>query len=83
VAPTVPCPSCGTALVPPTSRCAACGLALTGPAARELWEVDRRLAALAQRRQVLLADLRAPGPAVGLPSPPTPTALPAGRRRGP
>lgn len=70
---TVLCPSCSAPLPAAPRGCQACGLSLTGPAAVELWEVDQQLAALRQRREVLLTGLRtALDPDVGTsPAPPT------------
>lgn len=72
------CPRCG-AVLGPGDGCEVCGLPLVGPAAAELWEVDQQLAALQQRRWVLLATLQsAPQPSVAAPLVPTGAALPTG-----
>lgn len=71
----LPCPDdeCGRPLPTGATSCPACGLPLAGPVAAELWNVDRRLVMLQQRRAVLLTALRAgavarpPGAAPGLP----------------
>jgi len=65
----VPCPDCGAPLAPGVLRCHACGLPLDSAAARELWEVDRRLEALRARRAELLVAARAERTAAPVPVP--------------
>lgn len=73
--PTVPCPSCCAELPPASGNCPACGLVLVGEAAAELWQVDQQMAALQQRRRVLLQALKGLSPPDREASP-TPRAAP-------
>lgn len=60
----VPCPACGEPFPwPPVSRCSRCGVDLTAPAASEVFDLDRRWAALAAERTEAVQRLVATRPA--------------------
>lgn len=67
----VACPACGHAFVwPPTGRCARCAVDLTSPSASEVFDLDRRWAALAAERLSRVRQLEATRPQG--PPPPAP-----------
>lgn len=84
----VPCPACGVAFAwPPTGRCERCGVDLTAPVAAEVFDLDRRWAALAAERLALVRRLEEtrpgePAAATATPGPPPPTGHVATSGRG-
>lgn len=75
----VACPACGHPFVwPPRGRCERCTVDLTSPAAAEVFELDRRWAALASERLEQVRRLEATRPQ----APPPPPAPPAPQSRG-
>ena len=51
-----PCPDCSAPLTAGATRCSRCGLPLVGTDAAALWQVDQKLATLADQQRQLLAE---------------------------